>query len=202
MFPTTAQNIDYDAIRNAITMQMECYPASTLQDIYKNFFQDAFGPGHLMSTDQDAQERMQKYLERECEIAQNDSIANTCPDYEQTGWRGQFYRVNLSVINDGRVPLDTFLEAFMQSARTYTLPDLNEWREEWHIILNEVKEMYSNIPNLNADAEQIDSILAQGHYAIHHSTIYNQQYHPHYRLIESHIFQKQILPLLDKREKR
>lgn len=31
-------------IMDAIVHQVETYPASTLKDIYKNFFQDAFGP--------------------------------------------------------------------------------------------------------------------------------------------------------------
>ena len=46
VFLTEAQDA---SIRQAIVQQVETYPASTLKDIYKNFFQDAFGPGHLMS---------------------------------------------------------------------------------------------------------------------------------------------------------
>ena len=53
-------------IMAAIGQQMADYPESTLKDIYKNFFQDAFGPGHLMSGDADAEERMKEYLRREC----------------------------------------------------------------------------------------------------------------------------------------
>lgn len=43
-----------DQVKHAIVHQLENYPASTLKDIYKNFFQDAFGPGHLMSNSSDA----------------------------------------------------------------------------------------------------------------------------------------------------
>ena len=35
-------------IKKSVKFQMRNYPESTLQDIYKNFFQDAFGPGHLI----------------------------------------------------------------------------------------------------------------------------------------------------------
>ena len=52
--------------------QMTDYPESTLKDIYKNFFQDAFGPGHLMSDAEDAEKRMEAYLRSECEQAERD----------------------------------------------------------------------------------------------------------------------------------
>ena len=36
-------------IRAAVENQLKAYPKSTLQDLYKNFFQDYFGPGHIVS---------------------------------------------------------------------------------------------------------------------------------------------------------
>ena len=38
-----------DEIRQAVAGQMHIYPKSTLRDLYKNFFQDLFGPGHIVS---------------------------------------------------------------------------------------------------------------------------------------------------------
>ena len=37
------------AVREAVTRQMAAYPQSTLKDLYKNFFQDRFGPGHIIA---------------------------------------------------------------------------------------------------------------------------------------------------------
>ncbi len=37
------------AVRDAVCRQMQTYPKSTLKDLYKNFFQDKFGPGHIIS---------------------------------------------------------------------------------------------------------------------------------------------------------
>lgn len=37
------------AVREAVSRQMQNYPKSTLKDLYKNFFQDKFGPGHIIS---------------------------------------------------------------------------------------------------------------------------------------------------------
>lgn len=189
-----AQVYDVVAIRAAIDSQIQTYPASTLKDIYKNFFQDAFGPGHLMSKSEDAEARMRRYLENECESAKNDD--NRCPDYELTGWHGRFYRVNLSVINDGRIPLETFLKAFMQSAAQFTLPKVEDWSREWQVILKEASKL--DLPDFAKDSAAIQNLLDQGQYASHHSKQYNEQYHPHYRLIERGVFEEQLLPLLKK----
>ena len=37
-----------EAVRVAVSRQMQKYPKSTLKDLYKNFFQDKFGPGHII----------------------------------------------------------------------------------------------------------------------------------------------------------
>ncbi|GEM_PF-170709 len=184
-----------DQIKRAIVQQVETYPASTLKDIYKNFFQDAFGPGHLMSNAPDAEQRMRNYLEQECEEAKNDP--NPCPDYELTGSHGRFYRVNLSVINDGRVPLNTFLKAFMKSATQFSLPKVDDWKKEWINIEQSVLELGYRFPEQSQDSAAIMSILNQGQYASHHSAAYNEAYHPHYRLIEKSIFEEELLPLLE-----
>lgn len=192
VFLTEAQDA---SIRQAIVQQVETYPASTLKDIYKNFFQDAFGPGHLMSNAPDAEQRMRNYLEQECEEAKKD--INPCPDYELTGSHGRFYRVNLSVINDGRVPMNTFLNAFMKSAAQFSLPKVEDWKQEWIAIEKCIKELGYQFPDQAQDSAAIMNILDQGQYASHHSIAYNEAYHPHYRLIEKTIFEKELLPLIE-----
>lgn len=192
VFLTEAQDA---SIRQAIVQQVETYPASTLKDIYKNFFQDAFGPGHLMSNAPDAEQRMRNYLEQECEEAKKDF--NPCPDYELTGSHGRFYRVNLSVINDGRVPMNTFLNAFMKSAAQFSLPKVEDWKKEWIAIEKCIKELGYQFPDQAQDSAAIMNILDQGQYASHHSFAYNEAYHPHYRLIEKTIFEKELLPLIE-----
>lgn len=192
VFLTEAQDA---SIRQAIVQQVETYPASTLKDIYKNFFQDAFGPGHLMSNAPDAEQRMRNYLVQECEEAKKD--INPCPDYELTGSHGRFYRVNLSVINDGRVPMNTFLNAFMKSAAQFSLPKVEDWKQEWIAIEKCIKELGYQFPDQAQDSAAIMNILEQGQYASHHSIAYNEAYHPHYRLIEKSIFEKELLPLIE-----
>ena len=85
------------------------YPQATLQDIYKGSFQDVFGPAHILTN----KESVTKYIQYE--MSQVESYENE--DYIPCGWQGNFYQVNLKVIADGRVPMDTFVEAFMASAQ-------------------------------------------------------------------------------------
>lgn len=96
-FPAAGQK-DFDsAVREAVTRQMQTYPKSTLKDLYKNFFQDKFGPGHIISDTTAAG----NYLRRE--MASYSEIEGAVA--EPTGWEGNFLRVNLSVIKTGQIPL-------------------------------------------------------------------------------------------------
>ena len=190
----TESKSDRELIGEAIAIQMKDYPQSTLKDVYKNFFQDAFGPGHLMSDAVDAQERMTNYLRSECESAKTD--VDPSPYYVKSGWHGRFYRVNLSVINEGKVPFDVFLSAFMESARNFVLPEIEDWSKEWTVIEEVFRERGYEVPGFSEDSTAISNLLKSGEYASHHSEQYEKAYHPHYRLIEKSIFEDKILPLL------
>ena len=48
-FSLFGQSIDTIAMRSSIERQLTTYPESTLQDIYKSFYQEHFGPGHIIS---------------------------------------------------------------------------------------------------------------------------------------------------------
>jgi hypothetical protein len=54
-FSACSQSIvDSRAVKAAVATQMESFPESRLQDLYKSFFQDRFGPGHIISDRQSA----------------------------------------------------------------------------------------------------------------------------------------------------
>ncbi|MDE6637096.1 MAG: hypothetical protein K2K32_02525, partial [Muribaculaceae bacterium] len=84
-----------DSIAEALDYQMSHYPSSQYRDVYKNFMQDFFGPGHILA-DTAASGR---YLRQE--LSEEGPFDG--PLYEKTGFRGNFYRVNLSLIKDGIV---------------------------------------------------------------------------------------------------
>ena len=48
-FVSSAQEIDKMQLRQAIEHQLAVYPQSTLQDVYKAFYQEHFGPEHMIT---------------------------------------------------------------------------------------------------------------------------------------------------------
>ena len=184
----SAGDTERDSITAGIEAIMQQYPKATLLDIYKSAFQDRYGPGHII-TDTD---RAKKYLV--CELEQPALHDN--PPYESTLGTGAFVRVNLSVIRDGTVPYETFVDAFLRGANSADMPAIEQWAQQWHDILQTVRELYPDLPNLDADALAIQGRLDQGIYQGEHSPAYREAYDPHYRIISREEFEKAILPLL------
>jgi glutathione peroxidase len=177
------------SVREAVTRQMEKYPLSTLKDLYKSFFQDRFGPGHIIS-DASAAE---SYLLREL-----DSYSTVSGEtIEPTGWQHNFYRVSLSVVKNGLVPRDVLLNVLIRSANGVNPVSVEEWRKEWSQIEAIIKAMDLSLPDYDADCQEIGKRLVECNYVGHHSDAYNEAYAPHYRIIARKIFEEEIFPLLN-----
>lgn len=182
------QAVNKKQVRLAVSRQMQQYPASTLQDIYKNFFQDRFGPGHIVADTA----RAGAYLREELKQVTRLDV----PMYEASGERTAYYRVSLAAIKSGLVSYEVFFSAFIRSVTALPGVDVSDWAKEWASIEKIIRSMSLDLPNYEEDARAIEALLAQGYYAVHHSKAYNLHYQPHYRLIEKKIFEKEILPLL------
>lgn len=183
-------NHTHEKIRKAVESQLRMYPQSTLQDLYKSFFQDRFGPGHII-TDTSAADRYLRY-----ELESTKSFEGE--DYEPTGYEGRFYRVNLGVIADGRVPYDKFFDAFVRSVNGIKPISIEQWSKEWQEIDSVIMAMNIELNDMQEDRAEIKSLIDGGNYVMHHSQLFNQHYQPHYRIIERTIFEKDILPLLNR----
>lgn len=178
------------AIEQAISRQMVSHPASTLQDLYKNFFQEQFGPGHLVPDTTSAA----RYLRYELQTMDSESQML----YEPIGVEGRFVRVNLDVIKRGYIDFNTFLDAFLRSAICFELPAIEDWKIRWKEIEDTIIKMGldKTLPRFKEDSQAIDELLREDNYVMHHSPEYSEAYQPHYRLIERNIFEKEILPKL------
>ena len=176
-------------VRMAVERMMADYPASTLQDIYKSFFQDRFGPGHMVPDSAGAA----AYLRRELGAVDDLDVKL----YEPTGEHGNYYRVALAAIAGGKVPFDTYLSCFLRSVRDVGAVDVEAWAAEWAQMEQVIASMDLALPGYAEDAAAIEEMLASGHYAVHHSKQYNGNYAPHYRIISKEIFEAEILPLLE-----
>ena len=154
--------VDADAVRVAVERMMADYPHSTLQDIYKSFFQDNFGPGHAAPDSAQAATWLCN------ELVKVDRL--DVPLYEPTGYKGNYYRVSLAAIASGKVQADALLSAFLRSVRAVQPSEVDAWAKEWEQIEGIIAAMELSLPNYDADSKAIKEMLAKGRYAVHHSS--------------------------------
>lgn len=170
--------------------QMVNYPKSRLLDIYKSCFQDFMGAEHLVAD----KESVKAYLDNELSTVLTDSLM---PWYDEPcGVYGRYVRVSLRGVIEGLISPEMLLDVFVRSANTFSRPSVDEWKSQWQEIIRVIDQMGIVLPNMEEDRRFIDGILAAGKYAISHSPDYREAYHPHYRIVERHIFDKEIKPLL------
>jgi hypothetical protein len=176
------------AVREAVAAQLKTYPASTLKDLYKNFFQDEFGPGHIISDTAAAGNYLRREMDSYTEMTGEAS--------EPLGWKHNFYRVNLSVLKENRVPYDVFFDAFIRSVNSIEPIPVEEWRKEWGHIESVIRSMNLSLPGYEADRLDIDRRLEQGNYTGHHSAAYEAAYAPHYRIVSRELFNEKIVSFI------
>ena len=115
---------------------------------------------------------------------------------EPTGWEGNFYRVNLSVIKNGQIPYQTFFDAFIRSVNGIRPVTVAEWQKEWNRIEAIIRSMNLSLPDYENDRKEIDDRLERGEYVGHHSKAFEDSYSPHYRIISKEIFEQELQPLI------
>ena len=176
-FMLTACNHQHEGVQEAVHKQLEIYPESTLQDIYKSFFQDEFGPGHLLGDTSSAR----RYLEYE--LANMDSKGNY--RIEPCGEGRQFYRVPLDLVKDGKISFEDYLEAFLASAASFKSPEVTAWSKKCERIVLEIEQMDLSIEGFEDDKAKLNQLLENGDFVVHHSALYAKLYEPHYRIMLS-----------------
>ena len=181
-------------VEGFINRQMQTYPKSRLLDIYKSCFQDYMGAEHLVSDRQ----RVKAYLDEELNSTSLDDLMPWY--YEPCGIDSSYYRVSIRAIKESLVSEDLLLNAFIRSANSEKRPSVESWSERWHKIIGTIDQMKLDLPNYQEDKQFIDSVLYVGKYAISHSPDYREAYHPHYRIVERNIFEKEIKSLIDQKK--
>ncbi len=168
------------AIKAAAQAELQRYPQASLLDLYKFFFQGAFGPGHLIND----REAAAQYLEEELRASTSFDTVR----WQPVGHQGRYYRVNLCLIKEGAIPQQKLFEAFVASANDASPPSLEEWRKEWQMILRVIASMQLDLANFANDQREIEKNLAEGKVIGHHSETFQQLYHPHYRVVDKERF--------------
>ena len=185
-FNLFGQSIDTVAMRSAIERQLVTYPKSTLQDIYKSFYQEHFGPGHIISDTATAR----RYLM--LELSEMGKTAS--PYFEPTGSQGYYVRVYLSAIADSLITAEQLLDAFVRRANSRQEPAVS-WMEKWETIISIIQANKIELEGFETDLPLLTE-AARNNQAMHHSSRYNEAYHPHYRIVERGIFEIELKPFL------
>jgi len=185
-FSLFGQSIDTLAVQSAIERQLVTYPESTLQDIYKSFYQEHFGPGHIINDTASAR----RYLMREL----SEMSETQLPYFEPTGSQGDYVRVYLSAVADSLITAEQLLDAFVRSANLWQEPTIS-WMEKWEAIVSIIQANKIELEGFETDLPLLTE-AAQNNQAVHHSRRYNEAYHPHYRIVERSIFEIELKPSL------
>ena len=180
-------------IEGFVHRQLQTYPQSRLLDLYKSCFQDFMGAEHLVSERQ----RVKAYLDEELSTTTLDDLLPW--NYEPCGIEGNYVRVSIRTIRENVISEDMLLDAFIRSANTPKRPAVEEWSKRWHVIIGTIDQMQLGLPHYEQDRAFIDSILSAGKYAISHSPEYREAYRPHYRIVERGIFERELMPLIEKK---
>ena len=170
-----------DRIEELINSEFKLHPKAQLIDYYKLFFQGTFGPGHIISSKSSARKFLQNEL-RESSIFEE-------IDYQNISYINKFYRVNLNVINKGKISFDDFLDAFLQSTELKNEISFEEWIEEWKNIEKQIFMMKIPIENIKQQSSELLEII-KNEQLVSHSNIYRANYSPHYRLMNTKQFQR------------
>lgn len=169
---------------------LERYPASTLQDIMKFFYQSLLGPGHLITSYEEAYNS----LKDECEHLMFYSNMINEPLTEEMS--NNTLRVNLRPYVYKKYDLGMLAKAFYESQNKYSGDQAK--------LVNDLIKSRSIIEALfpRFDEEEFNSYIAAikeyGCKPFSHSLTYKTNYHPHYRIVNKELF----LKLLDNMERK
>ncbi len=165
-----------------VSSEFATFPESRFVDIYKSFFQDAYGPGHLIPDTTHAG----IYLSE-------DLLNENWPDtmfWQATGINHDFYRINLVLVKNGTIPRDTFLLAMLESATLARKPEISDFKNQVKELYDAVKKQHPDLPDLEKDKDAIDAQLDKSEVMMHHSEHYLQTYQRRYRIVHNSVFER------------
>lgn len=180
----------FDMDLSILLEQIKNHPNQTLQDVYKSCYQDEYGPGHLISNESSAINS----LLQEINTIEKDYTPITL--FEQTGIYGNYLRVDLTLVRDGVIPFFVLFRALTISATIGGQKSDENWSTIWSEIVEEVKKAELKFENFEEDLANLDRISKSEDKVVHHSEMYENIYHPHYRIIEKNAFEKFIKPFI------
>ena len=125
---------------------------------------------------------------------------NPPTSFELTGLEGNYIRVDLNLIKNETIPLLVLFKALLISAEIGSQKSDDGWEYIWSDIVKEIINSDLKFVNFEEDLNNLDIISKSDDKVVHHSDLYENTYHPHYRIIEKNVFEKYIKPFIDIRK--
>lgn len=105
-------------------------------DLYKNYFQDAYGPYHLISDTTHAVIYVNKALNN---LSNKDTLM-----LQSLGVNHDYYRINLWLVKEGTILRNVLLEAMVNNVPLGRKLDIQSSRKEWDEVLQIIKATRPN----------------------------------------------------------
>lgn len=169
------------SVKQLVEFHQLRHPQLRVQDVYKLFYQAAFGVEHILS---DSSE-VASYLARE--LASLDTATSDEPLFEQISLDGDVVRVNLRQFKALNLDPSLLVKVMFQSARE-TIPDTVVFNRMWNEFSSLVRFGFLKFPS--DDIREWDARIESGNIPpIHHSREYSEANKPAYRVVRRGIFE-------------
>lgn len=170
----------YNSVKfnRVILKELFLHPKSSLIDYYKMFYQDYFGPGHIIADEGRTRTRLVDEL--------SSYKSKNRFFYQDISCKNNFLRLDLKIIDDKNIEI--FLKRFIESSVLKIDVSFNEWALDWQVIQ---KVLLVKLPHLDREPDKlIVNKLIQSKEIPSHSDSYKINYNPHYRLICKEFFRE------------
>jgi hypothetical protein len=168
------------SVKQLVEYQQGLHRDITGQDVYKLFYQSAFGVGHILG---DSSAVRQYLLD---ELSSVDSIPSGEPLLERIDLADSLVRVNLRPFKRLNLPPEKLVQVMNASGRA-TLPDSITFYRMWNEFKSLVKygllQCDVKVGEMTHQSESDGAIPS-----VHHSRSYTTANHPAYRVVRRTIF--------------
>ncbi len=166
-------------LKSEINLELQYHPKAQLTDLFKLLSQSAFGPGHNI---QNIDVAYKYYLEELNNSEVFDQIS-----IQPCLYFNDFYRINLSLVKYGLIPVDELFRWFIESSNVICITSESEFYNEWDLVLEVIKQEKMIFNEFEKEMEYLNEIMKKNRFLCHHSEIYKNSYHPHYRIVHERL---------------
>ncbi len=166
----------------------ERYPLMQIEDFIKLIYQRSFGPRHFSQSI--SEEKIMSMLKDELQLLEpmKESIW-----HEDIG--GGYCRIHLDAVLLGKISIEELSQAFVKSMSDASIPNpkaKNILLSSIDVLLELITKGMISLPIALA-TEFVQRYLDSDIMAIHHSEIFKEKYHPHYRVIKTKYIKELLL---------